>query len=345
MIEKIKASVGKRSPGKPPARQQATIRKRKLPASNGGQRFRLKSGSAVVPRESVSGQALSMVIAIMAFLACLAVGAVTVVGHTADRWQNDVAREVTIQIRPSDPVEMDNAVRQASRLVLGFEGIDRVTALDDASSARLLEPWLGKDLDLSELPVPKLLIVSVKEGEKPDFAAIRTALAESVPGVVLDDHGAWLSRLTRMAWAMIGFGIGVLVLVLCATVLTVIFATRGAMAGSGDIIEVLHFVGAEPRFIARQFQRHFLILGLRGAIAGGLLAIVIFATLGVWTSWSRATPEGDQIAALFGTFVLGWPGYLGILAIAAIVAFLTAATSRFTVLAQVGELEVYAGRR
>lgn len=309
------------------------------------QRYRLRSGSAIVPRESVSGRALSMVIAIMAFLACLAVGAVTVVAGTAERWQNDVAREVTIQIRPSDPAEMDEAVRQASRLVLGFEGVARVTALDEASSARLLEPWLGQDLDLSQLPVPKLLIVSIAEGARPDFGAIRAALAEQVPGAVLDDHRAWLERLTRMAWAMIGFGIGILALVLGATVLTVVFATRGAMAGSGDIIEVLHLVGAEPGFIARQFQRHFLVLGLRGAVAGGLLAIVIFATLGVWTTSSRATPEGDQIAALFGTFVLGWPGYAGIFAVAAAVAFLTAATSRITVLAHVGELEVYARRR
>ena len=32
---------------------------------------------------------------------------------------------------------------------------------------------------------------------------------------------------------------------LSATVLAVVFATRGAMAGNGHIIEVLHFVGAE----------------------------------------------------------------------------------------------------
>ena len=46
-------------------------------------------------------------------------------------------------------------------------------------------------------------------------------------------------------------GIAVLVLMLSATVLTVVFATRGAMAGNGHIIEVLHFVGAEATFHRR----------------------------------------------------------------------------------------------
>lgn len=314
-------------------------------ADVGGQRFRLKSGSPIVPREGISGKALTVVIAIMAFLACLAIGAVIVVNNTAQRWQNDIAREVTIQITPSDAVDMEDAVRKASRLVLGFDGISRVSTLDDASAARLLEPWLGDDIDLSELPIPKLLVVTLQQGANHDFEAMARALAEAVPGAVLDDHRAWTDRLTRMALTMVASGIVILALVLGATVLTVVFATRGAMSSSGDIIDVLHFVGAEPGFIAGQFQRHFLILGLRGAIAGGLLAFVVFATLGLWTAWNRATPEGDQIAALFGTFVLGWPGYAGILVVAVVVAGLTAATSRMTVIAHVRELEVYTRKR
>ena len=311
----------------------------------GGPHYRLRSGSAIVPRESASGHALTVVIAIMAFLACLSIGVVSVVTDTARRWQDDIAREATIQITPVDGVDMENAVRQASRLVLGFEGVARVATLDDASAARLLEPWLGSDIDLSELPIPTLLIVTVRPGATPDFDAMAKALSQAVPGAVLDDHRAWTGRLTRMAWTMVICGLVVLGLVLGATVLTVIFATRGAMSGSGDIIDVLHFVGAEPGFIARQFERHFLILGLRGAIAGGLTAFIVFAGLGLWTAWSRATPEGDQVAALFGTFTLSWIGYGAILIVAGAVAFLTAATSRMTVLNHVRELEVYTRRR
>ena len=48
-----------------------------------------------------------------------------------------------------------------------------------------------------------------------------------------------------MARTTVTIGMAVLVLMLSATVLSVVFATRGAMAGNGHIIEVLHFVGAE----------------------------------------------------------------------------------------------------
>ena len=67
-----------------------------------------------------------------------------------------------------------------------------------------------------------------------------------------------------MAQTTIAGGIALLILMLVATVLSVIFATRGAMATNRPIVEVLHFIGAKSGFIAGQFQRHFLMLGLEG---------------------------------------------------------------------------------
>ena len=88
-------------------------------------------------------------------------------------------------------------------------------------------------------------------------------------GATLDDHRAWIERMRAMARTTIAGGIGVLLLMLAATVLSVIFATRGAMATNRPIVEVLHFIGAKSGFIAKQFQRHFLVLGLEGGLIGG----------------------------------------------------------------------------
>jgi cell division transport system permease protein len=281
----------------------------------------------------------------MTFLACLTLGAVASVSDTAANWQKDISREVTVQIKPFDNVEMEKALAEARTLVMGFDGIAEVTVLDKGETAALLEPWLGSGVDIDELPVPRLMTVKVKEGARPDFDALRTALAQKVAGASLDDHRAWVDRLVTMAWTTIAIGLAVLALVLAATVLTVVFATRGAMAGNRDIVEVLHFVGADSSFIAQEFQRHFLVLAFRGALAGGAGAAAMFIALAVWSHVSRTTPQGDQIAALFGGFSLGWLGYAGIAALIGIIALLSAATSRFTVLRHVGSLETYGRKR
>ena len=83
-----------------------------------------------------------------------------------------------------------------------------------------------------------------------------------------------------MAGTAVVAGVAVLVLVLAVTVLSVTFATRGAMATNRPIVEVLHYVGATDGFVASQFQRHFLMLGFKGGAIGGGAAILLFGCHG-----------------------------------------------------------------
>jgi cell division transport system permease protein len=300
---------------------------------------RQRKTAPIVPPQAVAGNALVLVIAIMTFLSCLTLGAVTLVGDSAETWQTQISREATIQIRPAEGLDMEAALAKAAEIAGGFAGVRSTTIVDRAATARLLEPWLGTGLDLDELPVPRLVTITIDPASPPDFASMRQAIAAQIPQASLDDHRNWVDRLVAMANTTVMIGAGVLALMLSATVLTVVFATRGAMAGSGHIIEVLHFVGAEARFIASQFRRHFLITGMKGAAAGGLLAALIFLGFSWWSSRNLATPEGDQAAALFGNFSIGLSGYAGVLVIVAAIAVLTAATSHITVVSYLGDLD------
>lgn len=295
--------------------------------------------AAIVPEASVASTALTLVIAIMTYLASLTLGAVSMINDTARGWQSDIAREVTIQVRPVEGVDLAEAVRNASQIAESYPGVNGVTVIGEGVMTKLLEPWLGSGLDLGELPVPQLLTVAIDEENPPDLTAMKVKLIESVPGASLDDHRAWLDRLVAMAQTTIIAGFLVFLMMMAATVLTVIFATRGAMSGNAHVIEVLHFVGAEQRFIANEFQKHFLMLGLRGALAGGALAVVTFLIIGLWVWLRQNDPAAEQASALFGSFSVGLAGYAGTVLLIFAIAALTAVTSRFTVLRFVGTLD------
>lgn len=294
----------------------------------------------IVPEHNVAGHALVFVIAIMTFLSCLTLGAVTLVRDTASIWENQITREATIQIKPVDGLDMDAALADAAKIASGFAGVTATRIVDREATARLLEPWLGSGLDIDELPVPRLVVVTIDENSPPDFAAMRAALAPKLPSAALDDHRTWVDRLVTMARTTVTIGIAVLVLMLSATVLTVVFATRGAMAGNGHIIEVLHFVGAEAGFIAREFRRHFLLTGMKGAAAGGAAAILVFIVFSWWSSRNLATPQADQATALFGNFAIGSTGYLGVGLVVLLIGALTAATSHMTVVSHLTDIDV-----
>jgi cell division transport system permease protein len=284
----------------------------------------------IVPKRSIAGRALVAVVAIMTFLASLTTGAVMLVRSSAVEWQSDVAREVTIQVRPQDGKNLDAEVVRAVELARAVRGVGEVRAYTKEESARLLEPWLGSGLSFEDLPVPRMIVVKLPSGGV-DLAPLKKVLAEKVSGASLDDHRAWIDRMRTMAQTTIAGGIGILILMLVATVLSVIFATRGAMATNRPIVEVLHFIGAKSGFIAGQFQRHFLMLGLEGGVIGGGFAMLLFGVAGIAASWGAGTPSGEQVATLFGSFALGWGGYLAIVAQIVLVAVVTAIASRRTV--------------
>jgi cell division transport system permease protein len=287
--------------------------------------------TAIVPRSSIAGRSLAAVVAIMTLLAGLTAGAVMMVLTAANDWRADVGREVTIQVRPTNGRDIEADVRKAVAIARAAPGIADVRAYTKEESARLVEPWLGSGLNLDDLPIPRMIVVKLWSGAPPDFNALRKTLAVQVPSASLDDHRRWIDRMRNMAGAAAACGLAVLALVLAVTMLSVTFATRGAMAANRPIIEVLHYVGATDGFVARQFQRHFLILGFKGGAIGGGAAILLFGLLQASNAWLTGTAGGDEAEALFGTFSIGGMGYLAIFAMIVVMALVTALASRHTV--------------
>jgi cell division transport system permease protein len=290
-----------------------------------------RSEAPIVPKSSIAGRALVAVIAIMTFLASLTVGAVMLVRAAASEWQSEVAREITIQVRPIEGSDIEVEVGRAVAIARAFPGIVDVRPFSKAESGRLLEPWLGAGLAIDDLPVPRLIVLRVAPDAPANLPKLRQLLSDQVAGAHLDDHRAWMERMRAVANAAVAGGLGILLLMLIATVLSVVFTTRGAMATNRPIVEVLHFIGAKDGFIAGQFQRHFLVLGFEGGAIGGGAAIVLFALAGFARDWLPAAHPDDYFKLLFGTFSVGLEGYVAVFFQIVLIAVVTAATSRQTV--------------
>jgi cell division transport system permease protein len=297
---------------------------------------RARNLSPIVPRASIAGRALVAVVAIMTFLASVTTGAVLLVSASAAEWQSDVASEITIQVRPQTGRDLERDSAAAADAIRGQPGIVEVKPFTKDESGKLLEPWLGSGLSLDDLPVPRVIVAP---GAGLDLATLQSRVVQVAPTASVDDHRAWIERMRSMSTATVLAGVGILVLVIAATIISVSFATRGAMAANRPIVEVLHFVGAGDRFIADRFFRHFLLLGLEGGVIGGGVAMLGFGFSESIAGWFSGTPVGDQFAALLGTFSLRPSGYL-VLAVQAVgIAAITAWASRRTLFATLDDIE------
>ncbi|WP_375457989.1 cell division protein FtsX [uncultured Enterovirga sp.] len=277
----------------------------------------------IVPAEGGAGRSLTAVIAILGFLAALVAGMAEIGATSAASWRASLAREATIQIRPLGGRDIEADLVRVTDIAREAPGIVAVRPVSKAEGERLLEPWLGMVLDFSDLPVPRLIVLSLDPDRRPDLAGLGARLKAAVPTATLDTHAVWLARLSRVANVGVAMAVALVVLVLVATGGATAFATRGTLAGHRDVVEVLHFVGADDGFIARLFARRFTRLGLTGGLVGAAAAAALLTVLGRLSEAVRDSPAGEEIQALFGAVPIGWRSYAAM----GVVAFLVGAVA------------------
>ncbi len=217
---------------------------------------------------------LPWLIAFMVFLSVLAVAGMLVLNATASKWDRGVRGTMTVQIIPSDAAAKDEARLNAVLTVLATSPeIQRYDSMDDSRLIKLLEPWVGAVAGDGELPLPRLIDVEMKPASGLTAQALHERLAEKVSGVSIDDHRVWLDHLVRLIETFEVLALVVLLFIVLATVGTIVFTTRTGLSIHREAIEVLHLIGAHDTYIARQFARRALGLGLAGGIVGLLLAV------------------------------------------------------------------------
>ena len=280
----------------------------------------LAGTTQIVPQSSVSGRALTAVISIMSFLACLTAGMVYMVNQSADAWYNDIASEVTVQVSPRQGLDMDKQVGLVTKILQRQVGILSVRPLSLAESSALLEPWLGASNSLLGLPVPRLIAIEIDRNRPPDLSNVRQKLsARFKDSVLLDDHRHWQAQIRSLTRSVALAGIGILILVATATISVIVSAARSAMASNHEIVEVLHFVGAQRKFIASEFERHFLALGIRSGLLGALAAgaMFFFAPFAIRLLGGGSVTV-SEIKQLVGSAELDFFGYslLGLIVVA-----------------------------
>lgn len=292
-----------------------------------------RAAAPIVPAGSVTGRSLTVVIAIMCFLACLTAGAVYLVNRSAAAWFEDIASEVTIQILPIENTNIEKRSTQVALFLARQPGISRVRPLSVKDAAGLLEPWLGKSAKaLSALPVPRLIALEIDRSAPPDMQVLSANIENSFRGVVLDDHRHWQAQIRTVTRSLALGGIAVLVLVGAATTAIIVSATKSAMSSNREIVEVLHFVGATDTFIAREFEKHFLALGIRAGLFGAGAAAAVFLLMPLITQLVGGNAvTAAEIRRLVGSTSLDIPGYILLAIVLVVISALCMLTSRYGV--------------
>jgi len=271
---------------------------------------------------------LPWIIALMVYLAGLALAGTLVLQTALAHWNQSLNGTLTVEVPPPDSGRPD-PLPGVLALLRGTPGVVSAEALSRAATAKLIEPWLGTALTPDELALPRLIDLRIDTAAPPDLAALRQRLAAASPEASLDDHRLWLDRLSQLVLSIEATALAIVALIGGAAVLTVVFTTRAGLAVHHAVVEVLHLIGARDGYIAAQFQRQALELGLRGGLVGLLLTVATL--IGIGHAGAATALFGEDVRLLPSLQLAGWQWpLLAVLPFAA--AFIAMLTARFTVM-------------
>ena len=288
------------------------------------------------------GRFLPWLIAFMVYLSILALAGMLALDDIALRWEKGISDTLTVQLSPQDNGDNRDAMKNevgkndakiledAIDILRSTPGVSNAEIYHDDKVLLLLEPWLGKEVLDANIPLPKLIDVELEEGVVLDMNSLEARLKLISPNILVDDHGIWLGHLIDLIQTVKVLALTVLLFIALATTGTVIFATRSGLAIHHEAIEVLHLIGAQDNYIAKQFASRALLLGLRGGLIGLLLALPTIWGIGAIASFLQS--------GFFPEFSLRLGHWVTLVFLPVIVALIAMVSARLTVMKSLAKM-------
>lgn len=223
---------------------------------------------------------LQVIISIAVFIFAITLSGVLSIDSMIDNWNKSILGSITVQIIPVHNTNKEKALAEtlayeekAVDFLKSVNGVLKVSPLSDTQLSDLLSPWLGDEIDISDLPTPRIIDVKISPKINIDFNQLAKDLALASPQASLDNHKLWLNKLIAFADGVNLIASTVLLLISAITSGAIFYTTQMSLGLHHSIIEILHIVGAKDTYIAQQYAKRMAFLGFIGGIIGLFFAI------------------------------------------------------------------------
>lgn len=242
----------------------------------------MKTARRGIPLDrDISSRILPWLLAIMVYLIALALFSVLSMNKISGQWDSALSAHITVQLPPAEltPADQPIDVEAILELLRSRPGIASAKLLDKADIDRLMEPWLGTPETTFSMPLPQLIAVTLQPAAQIDARALSQEIRNISIDALVVDHKKGLEGLIDLAGWIRLISAGVIVLIGVSAILMAVLITKMGLAAHAPVIELLHLMGAEDRYVAEQFQRHALSGGLMGGLIGLALSLATFAII------------------------------------------------------------------
>ena len=225
------------------------------------------------------------------------------------RWQSLLGVYLTIEI-PNDG-NGDDAIMQAKAtkvldILRSVAPASRVEIVTKEEMQDLLRPWLGASDEIAQLPFPILIRIFRTIEDKIDIDVLKSQIVEIVPEAIINDKAEWLGNALQIVTRLLLFSWFVLGLALIIMLGSVTMICKSVLAVHRRTIEIIHLMGAQDSYIAKQFQIYTFKMTIWGSILGCLSAAVALLGIAYGFIWQDQASLGSILRIIQGWHSSAW---------------------------------------
>ena len=238
--------------------------------------------SDIAFKSDINRAFLPFVAGFMVFMAALVLATSMIGRNIADDWDGRLSGSLTVQVMPdlkakNQAADMVSRIDGVRGIIAAAPGVGsyRVVSLEDTHD--MLRPFLGDIRDFG-LTVPRLITVEISRTIPLDLPRLKKAISDYSPLTRVESFDELIGPF-QAALASARLLLGIIVILILATVgVTIAYATKFGLLNNANVIEVMHMVGANDRFISGQFSNQMTKSAILGGSGGFVFAVIaVFA--------------------------------------------------------------------
>lgn len=267
---------------------------------------------------------LRVIVAVSVFLFAITLAGVLGINSMFENSKKQVVSNFTVQVLPlPNHEESQKDLQNVVSFFENYPDVKEVIVLSDKELHMLLEPWLGNNVDINLLPIPKLLDVKINNASHFDYKELMVRLSEVSPQASINDHNLWLSRLLKFINSLKMLAVTVLILVAGGCVSAIVYAAKTGLNIHRDIIQILHTMGATDEYIAINYVKQITLMSVVAGFIGTLVAVPAIMLIGDMATGIET--------GIFNSVSFGIEEWFKILLLPIVSSILVAATAYITV--------------
>lgn len=220
-----------------------------------------------IPFHKGSPRLIPWIISLMIYLATLSVALSITIQRFIENWQSQTGQNFTISVPAQESIASNTESPSPALPSPQQEILNTLKNIPQIKSAQVMAFHHSSLSPTDDASIPTRIEVKLFPQQQIELRDLEEKLSSLAPGIMIQNQSIIKQNIIGFSEIVRVGSLGFAGLITFIAMITIAFITHTGLTLHEEAIDILQLLGARNSYIAKQFQRHTLQMGIKGALA------------------------------------------------------------------------------